>query len=63
MQHFIIPKPREQNDLLDILRNIGIVTHEDESRVLLQFNNRVPIMKIIKKYPELGDLIFGRTKS
>ena len=63
MQHFIIPKPKEENELLDILRNIGIVTHEDDFKIVLQFENRIPLTRIIKKYPELGDLIFGRTKS
>ncbi len=61
MEHFIIPKPREGNEVLKVLRNIGVVTHEDNCRILLQFENRVLLMKIIKKYPELGELI-GRAK-
>ncbi len=33
--------------------------HEDESRIILQFDNNVSLSGLAKRYPELGKLIFG----
>lgn len=60
MQIRIIPKPRERNEVLDVLRVIGIVTYEDNDRILLQFDNHVSLHRLTRDYPELGALIFGQ---
>ena len=57
MQTRIIPKPRERNEVLDVLRVIGIVTYEDDDRILLQFDDHVSLKRLTKNYPELGILI------
>jgi|GEM_PF-1771960 hypothetical protein len=58
MQVRIIPKPKEENNMLEVLRILGMVTYEDQNRIVLQFDNKVCLKKLTKKYPELGDLIF-----
>ncbi len=59
MQTRIIPKPKEKNEVLDVLKVVGLVVHEDESRIILQFDNKVSLNRLAKRYPEFGSLIFG----
>ncbi len=59
MQVRIIPKPQKRSDILDVLKVVGIVTHEDDDRVVLQFDNGVSLERLTKRYPELGELLSG----
>lgn len=57
MQTRIIPKPKKKNEILDVLKAIGIVTYEDDDRVVLQFDDRVSLERLVRDFPELEVLI------